>query len=173
MLTSFYSCNTNKKTDKEVNKKPIVTNTSTSLSNPSETKNPYQYDISGWVHITYQNKGLKDVSVKLINHENGTIKKINTDYDGKFSFKGSGNNLSLIQLSKWYILIEKDRYKTIKMPLTWVEDKGINEFINKHLNMLMDCAGKACMDRCCNSDEVCSHQHGEDGLGWSKCIRMR
>ena len=165
MLASFYSynliaCKTDKKTDKKVNKEAV------------KTKSLYKYDIAGWVYITYENQALNDVSVKLFNHKNILVKKLTTDYSGKFSFKGSGKDLNSSQLSKWYILIERTRYKTIKMPLTWVTNKGVYEFINTKLNINIKCGGRACMDRCCTSDEACSHSHGGK-RGWAKCVRVR
>ena len=164
MTTSFYSCNTKIKASKKV----VKVNTKAKTM----AQNQYKYDIAGWVYITYENQALNDVSVKLFNHKNIVVKKITTDYSGKFSFKDSGKDLSLTQLSKWYILIERTRYKTIKLPLTWVKNKGVHEFINTKLNINIKCGGRACMDRCCTNDEACSHQHGGK-RGWAKCIRMR
>ena len=130
----------------------------------------YKYDISGFTYITYENQGLNDVNVKLINHKKLVVGEAKTHYSGMFKLKGKGSNISLENLSKWYISLEKTRYKSIKIPLVWVKKDNTFLSINKKLNINIKCAAHACMDICCTDKEVCSHS----GIkGFAKCMRVK
>jgi len=159
-LILFFSCN-HKKNETPV-KTPIVKNEIT-----------YKYDISGFSYISYENQGLKDVEIKLINHKQESIKKIKTDYSGRFSFKGEGKGLKPQELSKWYISLNKTRYKSVKIPLkNWQKKGSTYLFTDNKLNINIKCAKRACMDKCCTENEICSHPHTK-GAGFASCRKIR
>jgi len=67
----------------------------------SSCSKKYNYDISGFVHISYQNQALGDVNIQLINHKKLVVGETKTNYSGIFKLKGTVNNIPLKNLSKW------------------------------------------------------------------------
>ena len=171
ILLITISCTKKNKLEKEIipiDKNRIDLNKKVINKDDSKMKFKFQYNLSGAVYITYESQRLNDVKVELVNHKKEVVSRIITDYSGSFKFLGSGS-LTEEEISKWYITLEKERYKTIKMVFDWSKEDNIYKFIKK-IDIKMDCSGSACMDRCCREDEYCIHSRTKDG-GFAKCIR--